>query len=315
MEKSDNWFLEISSKYLDDKLVYTDRNWVFNWLKLSQDVILNIRSNINNLNTILNWNLKVVSNESEDSRQKVLTADLNNWLILDSDNYKLSTVSATKFIKETLWYKKCYFIWNWEVWSDIENMWLEIIDISKGIDLWALIEDMPILFARPSFAINAKYNNDEEIEKNIINDSSFINLIEIIKKNKQKVVFCHTKPNCNRVKNNEEYRELNLGFYFELLINKYGFVNWKDIFDLWKWDYWTWVFFDISLWLNHKQDYSKVIGIWDMPTDIEYTLQNWWTWILVNSWDGIITKEVSSRLSQYSGKFYHIMDLSYLKLI
>lgn len=315
MIKINNWFLELSLRWLEDSLVYTDRNWVFNWLKWANSLMFAIRDRINCLNSVLGWNLKVVSNESEDTRKKIVTTDLNNWLRLCSDNYKLSTQSAVKFIKETLWCEKCYFIWNWDVWVDIESMWLKILNISSEVDLWTLEEDVPILFARPPFAINTRFKSDDEIENNIQNDISFRNLTNLIKRSNQKVVFCHTKPNCYRVKNNEEFRELNLWFYFDLLVNKYGYVNWIDIFDLWKWDYWTWAFFDLSLWIKYKWDYSRVIGIWDMSTDIEYTLQNWWTWILVNSWDGVITEEVLSRLRQYSDKFYNILDLSYLKLI
>lgn len=308
------WFLEINSQKISKKILYTDRNWVFNWLKLPIETILSIRQVVNKLNSVMLGNLKVISNESEDDKQKVLNTDLWNWLTIDEKNYILSSQSAWKFVLDILKSSNCYFIWWHMIWKDLENIWLNVIDISKEWFDFNNITDIPVIFARPNFAINAKYNSDNEINENFLNDISFKNLLKIIKLTNPKIVFCHTKPNCTREKNWQIFRELNLWFYFELLIKKFWYKNWYDIFDLWKWDYWTWYFFDMWLWVS-KWDYNKVIWIGDMLTDIEYTIINWWTWILVSSWDWNYNETVLSSLKKYWTKFFHIIDLSYLKII
>ena len=74
--------LELYTDDLNWKIVYTDRNWVYNWLKLDKWIISEILNKINSLNQILNWDLKIVSNESEDNRASVLETDIENGLIL-----------------------------------------------------------------------------------------------------------------------------------------------------------------------------------------------------------------------------------------
>ena len=315
LKNIDWWYIELDSNKLIDKTFYTDRNWVFNWLKLWENSITLIRDTINRLNIIMNKWLKVISNESEDNRDKVLDIDLKNGLLLEKENYVLSTQSAVCFMLEKLKSKKCYFIWNDTVWNDIKMMWLDIINISYDELINVSENNMPVFFARPPYAIESQNKDDNDILDNILNDISFKNLIKIIEKNNPKIVFCHSKPNCNRARDWHNFRELNLWFYFEYLISNYWYVNWKNIFDLWKWDYGTWDFFDMSLWISELSEYSRVIWIWDIYTDIEYTMKQWWTWILVNSWDWVNTKELIDKLNWYKWRFYNILDLSYLRIV
>lgn len=315
ISKNTNWELIIEKSLIQNYKFYTDRNWVFNCISSNPNIKI-IRNTLNNLNEILLWNLNVISNESEVNRSTVLKTDEINWIELNDSNYKLSTQSAAKFILEKLGYNICYFTWNDEVWEDIKKSWLNIINI-KDFNINDLLfnGDIPILFARPQFAINSKFNDDNEIMENIFLDSDFEKIIHILDKFKAKVVFCHTKENCKREKHWNEFQELNLWFYFDLLVKAYWLKVWEDVFDLWKWNQSNWEFFDMALWIKEKTDYKKIIWIWDMYTDLEYTLENWWFWILVESWDQVITESIREKQLLFKWRFFNILDLSYLKFI
>jgi hypothetical protein len=194
--------LELYTDDLNWKIVYTDRNWVYNWLKLDKWIISEILNKINSLNQILNWDLKIVSNESEDNRASVLETDIENGLILEESNYNLSTQSAANFILKELWYKQCYYIWNDIVWKDLNTLWLNTINISSLLDKIE-IKNIPILFARPPFAIKWKYLNEEEIDEQIVNDISLLNLIKII----EKLIFNMWKDVQNKRFNSSSYSQ------------------------------------------------------------------------------------------------------------
>lgn len=316
IQKNLDWTISISRIELSKMAVYTDRNWVFNKVNVSDDVLVNIRHILLKINKILNWNLNIISNESEDSRFDVIRKDVSNWIIFNEDNYKLSTQSAAKFVLEQLKFTKCYFVWNDSVWNDINNLWLETINISHELfDSESEFEDLPIIFWRPLYAIVSKFGDDNEISKNLFNDIAFQNTKLLLEKNKSKIVFCHTKPNCFRKTKSWEYREINLWYYFEKLINDYWLRVWVDVFDLWKWKYSKWDFFNMALWINDKTEYKNVLWIWDMFTDVEYTLINWWIWILVNSWDEDINDDVKKKMDKFKDKLFLVSDLSKIQII
>ncbi len=303
---------------LSNMIVYTDRNWVFNKVNVIPEVLENIKAIILKINHILDWTLNVISNESEDDRNCVLETDKKNGISFNEDNYKLSTQSAAKFILEKLKSTKCYFIWGNLVSNDINKLWLETINISNDllIDKPDLLEwELPILFWRPLFAIAARFDTEQNIKNNIWWDIAFQNAKYLLEKYWSKIVFCHTKQNCERVTEKWKHREINLWYYFEELVKIFSLEIWRDIFDLWKWRYSNWEFFDMALWIKNSEEYEKVLWIWDMFTDIEHTLINWWTWILVNSWDEVIDDSIIEKIQKFKDRVFLISDLSKLQII
>lgn len=303
----------ITQRLIKDSIVYTDRNWVYYKTRLGKDQI--VKDTINRLNTICNNGIKVISNESEDPKSKILVTDKNNWIQINSSNYNLSYEQAVAFIRNNLGFDKCFFVWNETVAKEVAKMWMEIInlwEITSNNYIRPFIQShnsLPILFARPVFAINARCKNQQEIDNELDWDFSIDAVKLILSNSDSKVVFCHTKPNCPK----NDYIELNLWYYFDYLIKEFGLEVGKNIFNVGKWNYSLWEIFDSSLKIYNK-DYSKVIGIGDMLSDIKHTLDNWWKGILVLSWDEQITDDLVSILNSYWERVKVLEDLSQLNI-
>ena len=309
--------ITLPERLVKEFTLYSDRNGVYNNLQsISQNTIERIREKVNQIYQATKWRLLIISNESEDSRSKVIKKDIENRLYISENNYNLSTQSAARFIKETLGYSTCYYVGGPAVMWDIKSMWLFTINISheeissKNLSSFMRMQSLPILFARPPFAIDAHFKDDDAILQSIKDDISLKNIEYILKNSNSKVVFCHSKPNCNRKQNGMEFRELNLGFYFEFLKQKFDLNLGENIFDLGKDWFWNWEFFRMAL--KRDNDFHDVIGIGDMMSDVEHTIMKWWIWILVQTWDCVVTEKVKQKIDYYKNRFFLIPDLTYL---